>query len=106
MSKSRWATYEARAKVAKAMAHPSRLLMLDLLQKQEMCVGDLTEAVGADQSTVSKHLSVLKDVGLVTVRKEGSLSYYQLKCCCLEGFFDCMESVLVSDVTCRQEALN
>ncbi|MCA9022575.1 MAG: winged helix-turn-helix transcriptional regulator, partial [Planctomycetaceae bacterium] len=42
--------YEARAKIAKAMAHPSRLLMLDLLQKQELCVGDLTEQVGADQS--------------------------------------------------------
>lgn len=97
--------YEARAKIAKAMSHPSRLLMLDLLQQQEMCVGDLTEQVGADQSTVSKHLAVLKEVGLVAVRKEGSLSYYQLKCGCLDGFFSCMEAVLVSELTCRREEL-
>ncbi len=97
--------YEARAKIAKAMAHPSRLLMLDLLQKKDMSVGQLTENVGADQSTVSKHLAILKDVGLVSVRKQGSLSYYQLKCGCLDGFFSCMEAVLISDLTCRQEAL-
>ena len=97
--------YEARAKVAKAIAHPSRLLMLDLLQKQEMCVGDLTDEVGADQSTVSKHLAVLKDVGLVGVRKEGALSYYRVTCGCLDGFFSCMETVLLSDVKGRQTAL-
>ena len=97
--------YEARAKVAKAMAHPSRLLVLDLLQKEEMCVGDLTKQVGADQSTVSKHLAVLKDVGLVDVRKEGALSYYRVTCGCLDGFFSCMETVLLSDVKGRQTAL-
>lgn len=97
--------YEARAKIAKAMAHPSRLLLLDLLQKQEMCVGDLTKEVGADQSTVSKHLAVLKDVGLIDVRKEGALSYYRVTCGCLDGFFSCMETVLLSDVKGRQTAL-
>ncbi len=97
--------YEARAKIAKAMAHPSRLLMLDLLQEQEMCVSDLTDEVGADQSTVSKHLAVLKEVGLVDVRKEGAMSYYRVTCGCLDGFFSCMETVLLSDVKGRQTAL-
>ncbi len=97
--------YEARAKVAKAMAHPSRLLILDLLQNQEMCVSDLTDEVGADQSTVSKHLSILKDVGLIDVRKEGALSYYRVTCCCLDGFFSCMETVLLSDLEGRQKTL-
>jgi ArsR family transcriptional regulator len=97
--------YEARAKIAKAMAHPSRLLMLDLLQKREMCVGELTEEVGADQSTVSKHLAILKDVGLIDVRKEGALSYYRVTCCCLDGFFSCFEAVLKSDVQLRSTAL-
>ena len=41
--------YEARAKIAKALAHPSRLLMLDVLGQEEMCVCDLTKLVGADQ---------------------------------------------------------
>ena len=97
--------YEARAKIAKAMAHPSRLLMLDLLQKQEMCVSDLTGQVGADQSTVSKHLAVLRDVGLIGVRKEGALSYYRVTCGCLDGFFSCLESVLKSDVELRKTTL-
>ena len=97
--------YEARAKIAKAMAHPSRLLMLDLLQKQEMCVSELTDQVGADQSTVSKHLAILKEVGLIGVRKEGALSYYRVTCGCLDGFFSCMETVLLSDVKGRQKSL-
>jgi ArsR family transcriptional regulator len=97
--------YEARAKIAKAMAHPSRLLMLDLLKQKEMCVGELTEFVGADQSTVSKHLTLLKEVGLVSVRRDGSLSYYRLTCSCLEGFFSCLETVLVADLSTRQAAV-
>ena len=97
--------YEARAKVAKAMAHPSRLLMLDLLQREEMCVSDLTEQVGADQSTVSKHLAVLRDVGLIDARKDGALSYYRVTCGCLEGFFSCLETVLSSDVERRKTTL-
>ena len=79
--------------------------MLDLLQKQEMCVGELTEEVGADQSTVSKHLAVLKDVGLIGVRKEGAMSYYRVACGCLDGFFSCLESVLKSDVELRKTTL-
>lgn len=97
--------YEARAKIAKAMAHPSRLLMLDLLQNQELCVGDLTEQVGADQSTVSKHLAILKEVGLVAARKEGALNYYRVTCGCLDGFFSCMETVLLSDLEARKQSL-
>ncbi len=105
MNKRTRKQYEARAKIAKAMAHPSRLLMLDLLQKQEMCVSELTDKVGADQSTVSKHLAVLKDVGLIDVRKEGVLSYYRVTCGCLDGFFSCLESVLKSDVELRRTTL-
>ena len=97
--------YEARAKIAKALAHPSRLLMLDLLQQREMRVGELTAAVEADQSTASKHLAILKDVGLVEVRKEGAASYYRVACTCLDGFFSCIEAVLESDVNERQASL-
>lgn len=97
--------YEARARIAKAMAHPSRLFMLDLLQQKEMCVSDLTALVEADQSTVSKHLAILKDAGLVAARKEGSSSYYRVACGCLSGFFSCIETILQSDLEERQSAL-
>jgi ArsR family transcriptional regulator len=90
--------YEARARIAKALAHPSRLMILDALQQQELCVCELTELVGADQSTVSKHLAILKNAGLVEDRKEGPMNYYRNTCQCLDGFFGCMESVLKTNL--------
>ena len=97
--------YEARARIAKALAHPSRLLMLDALQGQDRCVCELTELVGADQSTVSKHLTVLRNAGLVTDRKEGAMVYYQLECKCLDGFFACIESVLKQNLKAQREMI-
>lgn len=80
-------------------------MMLDLLAQQERCVSELTDRVGADQSTVSKHLAMLKEVGLVVVRKQGSQNYYQLKCGCLDQFFQCLETVLIEDLTLRQQTV-
>jgi ArsR family transcriptional regulator len=97
--------YEARARIAKALSHPTRLLMLDALGNGEMCVCSLTELVGADQSTVSKHLAVLKQAGIVEDRKEGTMTFYGLKICCLEGFWECVESVLRSNMKEQQAAL-
>ena len=65
------AKYEARAQIMKAMAHPSRLFIIDELSKGERCVCELTELIGADTSTVSKHLSLLKNAGLVETDKRG-----------------------------------
>jgi len=55
------AKYEARAAIMKAMGHPTRLFIVDELSHNERCVCELTDMVGADVSTVSKHLSVLKN---------------------------------------------
>jgi DNA-binding transcriptional ArsR family regulator len=97
--------YEARANIAKALAHPSRLLILDLLQEREMCVSELTEQVEADQSTVSKHLAILREAGLVEARRKGASSYYRVSCSCLSGFFSCIEAVLQSDLKSRRAAV-
>jgi len=99
------AHYEARARVAKAMAHASRLLILDALTREELCVCDLTELVGADQSTVSRHLAVLRNAGLVALRKEGTLAFYRLKVPCLEGFWKCIETVLSTNLEEQRQAL-
>ena len=100
-----WRRYEARARVAKALAHPSRLMMLDALAQREYCVGELTELVGADQSTVSKHLAVLRQTGLVNVRRNGSLTYYSLKVTCLVGMWRCIEAVLNQNLEEQADAL-
>jgi ArsR family transcriptional regulator len=54
----------------------------------------LTELVGADQSTVSKHLAILKHSGFVEMEKRGSQNYYSIRCHCLDDFFGCIESLL------------
>ena len=85
--------YKQQVLVAKALAHPSRMLVLDALQDREMCVSELTTLVGSDQSTVSKHISILKNAGLVDSRKSGLNVFYQLTCPCIQKFFDCLEQV-------------
>ena len=79
--------------VIKALAHPSRLAMAEALQEGEMCVCDLRELVGADLSTVSKHLTVMRDAGLLMMEKRGLNVYYRLKCPCLMSFFECVDSL-------------
>ena len=85
---------EARAKIFKAMAHPSRVLIVEELTEGERCVCDLTEKVGADISTVSKHLSVLKNAGLLLDEKRANQVFYRLRVPCILKFFDCVETVL------------
>ena len=69
---------EAQARIFKALGHPSRLLMVDALRDGEKCVCDLQALVGDDMSTISKHLAVLRDAGVVTRRKQGVNIYYSL----------------------------
>ena len=95
--------YEARAKIAKALAHPSRLLLLDALMEKNLCVFEMTELAGADQSTVSKHLAILKDAGFVTVEKKRAMSVYSIRCKCLDQFFECIETVLKQNVRAQQK---
>ena len=86
--------YEDRARVLKAMAHPTRLYIIDELSRGERCVRELTELIGDDVSTVSKHLSVLRNVRIVRDEKRGSEVYYSLRMACVLGFFECVEAVL------------
>lgn len=86
--------YEARARIIKAMAHPARLYIVDLLKHNPLCVADLTEKIGSDMSTVSKHLSILKNVGIVAARKDKTQVFYSLRMPCVLDFFGCVEKVI------------
>ena len=86
--------FAARARIMKALAHGSRLLIIDELSRGERCVCDLRELVGHDMSTVSKHLAILKNAGIVEDDKRGKQVYYRLKVPCVLNFFHCLESVL------------
>lgn len=86
--------YENRAAVFKALAHPARLLVVDELSRGERCVCELTDIIGADISTVSRHLSVLKAAGVIEDDKRGQKVFYSLKMHCVSGFFACVENAL------------
>lgn len=92
-----FAHYEARARILKAMAHPSRLMMVDALSHGEKGVCELTALVGHDISTVLKHLKILKAVGLVEDEKQGKQAYHRLKVPCILNFFHCMESIVAAN---------
>ena len=101
------ARYEARARILKALAHPSRLFIVDELARTgRRNVNKLTEMVGADMSTVSKHLAILKSVGLVQDEKQGSLVYYRLRVPCVTDFFRCVESVMKSNAQQQRKLLS
>ncbi len=94
MTNEQLAKYKMQAEVIKALAHPSRLLIVDTLSNGEKCVCELTELIGADTSTVSKHLNLLKNAGIVSDDKRGTQVYYTLKTPCITKFFGCIENVI------------
>jgi DNA-binding transcriptional ArsR family regulator len=91
------ARYESRARVMKALAHPTRLFLVDELARGERCVCDLTAMIGADISTVSKHLALLKNAGIVAVEKRGAQVFYTLRTPCVRSWPSCIEGVLEAD---------
>lgn len=83
---------KSRAKIFKALGHPTRLMFVDALANGELCVCHLQEMAGSDMSTVSKHLSVLKEAGVVQDEKRGTYVYYSLKLPCVIDFMQCLSN--------------
>ena len=67
------------AEVMKAMAHPVRLQIVDLLETREMCVGDIVEAVGGKQAITSQQLNMMRDKGVLSSRRDGAKVYYRIE---------------------------
>ncbi len=65
-------------KIFKALSDPNRLRILKMLEIRSLCVCEITEILGLSASTVSKHLSILRDVGLILDYKEGKWVNYSL----------------------------
>jgi len=86
--------FRRQARVLKALANESRLKIIDRLAHGECSVGELTEVVGSDRTTVSKHLAVLRAHGIVNDRREGNVVYYRLLTPCVLSFFSCALQVI------------
>lgn len=97
MNESEKTLHERRVSILKALAHSSRLYIVMRLADREASVGELTSGIGADISTVSKHLAVLRDAGLVADRREGQVVLYSLTCPCILDFIHCVDAVAPSD---------
>jgi len=86
--------FEKQAEIAKAIAHPLRIAIVDFLKDGEQCVCDIAEHVGSERSNVSRHLSVMVSAGVLEYRKEGLKVIYKLKTPCILEFFSCVTAVL------------
>lgn len=67
------------AEVLKAVAHPVRLQIVELLEANEMCVGDIVMALGGKQAITSQQLNMMKDKGVLSCRRNGTKVYYRIE---------------------------
>ena len=70
--------YRFQAKTAKALAHPTRIAILEMLRRGEVCVCEMSPALEVSQANVSQHLAVLRDSNLVVARREGARMMYRV----------------------------
>ena len=91
------AKYQEMAKISKALAPQTRMFIIDKLNEKEYCVHELTDMIGADISTVSKHLSILKNSGIISAEKRSNMVYYSLRCTCVLNIFTCVLNVIQSN---------
>ena len=96
---------KARAELLKALAHPTRVLMLDALSRGDCCVNDLRSLAATSQPTISRHLDKLKKVGIVTERRAGKQVIHHLACPCMLQALGCTFEVLKTVTKRRSQAV-
>ena len=97
VNKQEWTRLNVHAHIIKALSHPTRLFIVQELNKGERCVCELTDMVEADVSTISRHLSVLRNAGIIADDKRGNQVFYTLKVPCVLNFLGCVEAVIESN---------
>ncbi len=88
--------YQLHAHLCKALAHPTRLLIIDELRYGPRSVSELVERIGLRQSNLSQHLGILREQRLVVARREGQVVYYSLRDPRVTKAFDLLRQVLRS----------
>ena len=86
--------FQKQAEIAKAVAHPLRIAVIDFLKDGEKCVCDIAEHIGSERSNVSRHLGIMVGAGVLSCRKEGLKVYYSLRTPCVVDFLGCATRVL------------
>ncbi len=94
MDRNKQLLFEKQAEIAKAIAHPLRVAVVDFLKDGEKCVCDIAEHVASERSNVSRHLAVMVSAGVLSYRKEGLKVFYWLRTPCVVDFLGCATRVL------------
>lgn len=94
-----------QADTLKAIAHPTRIEILQQLQEGERCVCEIFPALNIEQPNVSRHLSILKKEGIVSSRKEGLKVIYRVNDQRIYRMLDLVTEMLKEHWDSRKEAL-
>jgi len=86
--------YRKQARILRILANESRLAIVDLLREKERNVSEIVDRLGLDQSTVSKHLAMLRNAGLVEDKRSGNRVVYALALPCVLEVCSCVDRVL------------
>lgn len=90
--------YELHAEVCKALGHPLRIEVLDVLQDKELCFTDILTLTGGLKSNLSQHLSSMTQKGILKVRRGGKCNYYSVKSEKVIAACQLMREVLVENL--------
>jgi len=105
LSKSKQLLFEKQAEIAKAIAHPLRIAIIDFLKDGEQCVCDIAVHIGSERSNVSRHLSVMVNAGVLEYHKEGLMVFYKLKAPCVLDLFSCAAACLKQQLKDNEKLL-
>jgi ArsR family transcriptional regulator len=72
-------TFEAEANLLRALGHPTRLQILQILLEEDQCVKNIWERLGLSQANVSQHLTVMKHQGILKAERKGGRMCYSIK---------------------------
>ena len=97
--------YELQANTCKALGHPTRIEIIDILQNKEMTFGELLEIIGGAKSNLSQHLSSMTAKGILIQRKEGLNNYYKLSSKKVANACQIMREVLIDNLKKQNEFL-
>jgi DNA-binding transcriptional ArsR family regulator len=97
--------YKWQAKVAKALGHPTRIALLEMLRRGEVCVCEMSPELEASQANVSQHLAVLRDSNLVVARRDGTRMMYRVTDERVFRVLDLMGSIAHDQLDAARQAL-
>lgn len=97
---------QIQSNIIKSLAHPVRLMIVDALSKvKEANFMKVYELFELDKSTVSKHLTILKQSGIISARKKGTDMIFKLETPCIMKFFECVQGVIKSNIDKQKKCL-